>query len=159
MVTSIQNSTQKSPNRAFHFALPCLAGLLASGFKTCSRIKWLPKLCPIVSLVSLWRHVMKTLSPLLAFCDGTHRSPADSPTFTHTQRASSAELWCFFDISPNKMENKHRLRIWVISIQIYLFYIIIVKAFQRFKVIGTRVRWDSPLRLGWRQISARRQNN
>ena len=43
---------------------------------------------------------METVSALLAFCETiTGGFP--------TQRANDAEIWCFFDVSPDKLLNKH----------------------------------------------------
>ena len=43
---------------------------------------------------------MEILSPFVALCGEIQQSPVDS------QRASNAEIWCFFDVSPNKLFNK-----------------------------------------------------
>ena len=47
------------------------------------------------SLVSWWRHPIKTYSALLAICAGNSPVPGEFPT-----KASDAELWCFLWSAP-----------------------------------------------------------
>ena len=54
-------------------------------------------------------HDMETLSALLALCEG---NPLVTIGF-HSQRASNANLWCFFNVDLNKLEQTvERLVIW-----------------------------------------------
>ena len=49
-----------------------------------------------------WCHGMKTFSALLALCVG---NPLDSNGFP-SERDNNMELWCFLDVSHNKLLNK-----------------------------------------------------
>ena len=54
------------------------------------------------------------------------------------------------------------IRLWVISIHLYLICIFVVKGSRpskNSKVSGKRDKWDFPLRLEWGDISARRKND
>ena len=61
------------------------------------------------SITSSWsRHQMETLSTLLAFVSGNHRSPGKSPR----TKASDAELWFFIDLRLNKRLSKQSRHRW-----------------------------------------------
>ena len=57
------------------------------------------------SIKLLWRHQMETFSTLLALCEGNPPGTGRFPS----QRASNADLWCYFIVSPNKQIKKTRL--------------------------------------------------
>ena len=57
--------------------------------------------------VSWRRHPMKIFSVLLALCKGNPLVTGGFPS-----KAGDAELWCFFDLSPNKWLSKQWRRRW-----------------------------------------------
>ena len=52
--------------------------------------------------LSWWRHQIEAFSELLALCAGNWPVTGEFPS----QRASDAELWCFFDVGHNKQLNQ-----------------------------------------------------
>ena len=54
-----------------------------------------------------WRHQMETIVALLALCEGSHRSPMDSP---HKSQWRGAFM--FFYLRPNKRLSKQSRRPW-----------------------------------------------
>ena len=79
----------------------------------------------IVTQLRVWRHhedvmTRKRFPCYWPFVRGIHRQPVDSPDKGPVpatggfpwQRASDAELWCFFEVSPNKLLSKHSNGRW-----------------------------------------------